>query len=483
MKKNFVLKLFSAIMAAMMIFSSAYAAAPTIGVVASAAQTKAAKTVNLSKCKITYTKNFVYNGKYIKPAVKVTYGKTVLKAGRHYTVKYSANRKVGTAKITITAVKNSGYTGRRNVTFKIKPQTVTGLKATAVTANTVTLTWNKSPLATGYGVFSYNSKTKKYTRLAISKTNSVTLKKLSPGTIYRICVRAFTYKADEDRYYRAGYSALVKATTKPSAAPKISITYPDNSSVRLSWNPVAGANGYYVYYYQPEFGYRILIDNVTATNYTLKNLDQGSYSFSIAAYKKDGSQVITGDLSPLSTATIRNGSYKIQKYASMTRTLNYQMTFTTNVSELSGRAFTFAQKNTYIAVKTSISGTNVRVLYDQKSRLSYAVINNKTYLLVASPFNMSELSGTFQFPTTGLTPTFESVGGKLCTVNSIRGSDGNLRKFYFDGTNLIRITVIAPSATTIFYISEFKTPADQGLFDADLSSLSPFSQIYMNLFK
>lgn len=481
MKKKFVLKIFSALMAAMMIFSSAYAA-PTIGVVTLSMQAKAAKTVKLSKCKITYTKNFIYTSKYIKPAVKVTYGKTVLKAGKHYTVKYSSNRKVGKAKITITAVKNGGYTGTRNVKFKINPQTVTGLKATAVTANTVTLTWNKSPLATGYGVFSYNSKTKEYTRLAISKTNSVTLKRLSPGTVYRFCVRAFTYKADEDKYYRAAYSALVKATTKPSAAPKISITYPDSSSIKLSWNPVAGANGYYIYYYQPEFGYRILFATTTATNYTIKNLDQGSYSFSLAAYKTDGSQTIVGDLSSLSTATIKNGSYKIQKYANMTRTLNYQMSFTTNVSELSGRAFTFAQKSNYVAVKTSIGGTNIRILYEQKSKLSYAVINNKTYLLIASPFNLSDLSGTFQFPSTGLTPTFESIGGKYHTVNSIRGSDGNLRKFYFDGTNLVRITVIAPSATTTFYINEFKSPADQGLFDVDTSSLSPFSLIYSNLF-
>ncbi len=166
----------------------------------------------------------------------------------------------------------------------------------------------------------------------------------------------------------------------------------------------------------------------------------------------------------------------------MTRTLNYQMSFTTNVSELSGRAFTFAQKNNYVAVKTSIGGTNIRILYEQKSKLSYAVINNKTYLLIASPFNLSDLSGTFQFPSTGLTPTFESIGGKYHTVNSIRGSDGNLRKFYFDGTNLVRITVIAPSATTTFYINEFKSPADQGLFDVDTSSLSPFSLIYSNLF-
>lgn len=464
-------------MAAMMIFSSSYAV-PTLKVTVSAAQSKAS-AVKLSKCKVTYKTSFVYTGKYIKPSIKVTYGGKTLKAGKHYTVKYSNNRKVGTAKITITAIKNSGYTGSRTVKFRIVPQTVSGLKVTSVTANSATLSWNKSPLATGYGVFSYNSKTKKYTRLAISKTNSVTLKKLSPGTIYRISVRAFAYNKSEDKYYRAGYSALVKATTKPSAAPKIAISYPTSDSVRLSWNPVAGASGYYVYYYQPDLGYRIKIaDAKTATNYTIKNLDQGTYNFSIAAYKTDGSSVIVGELSPLTAAKVNNGSFKLKKYARMTATGNYQMTFKTNTTELSGRTYTFGKRNGNIAVQTTVDNVSVRILNESGSY--YAVINNETYRFIDLYFNTDEFAGTFIFPSSGLTTTLEYVGKTLCTVNSRRGSDGNLRKFYFNGDELVRIVVIAPSATTIFYISDFKSPADSGLFDRSASP-KPFSSIFFDL--
>ena len=563
MKKNIGLKLFSALMAAMMIFSFAYTA-PITDIPSFAIQASAAKAVNLSKCKITYATSKVYTGSYIKPTVKVTYGNKTLKAGKHYTVaysnnknvgtakititavkgggytgkktvsfkilsktgklsnceitypetkvytgkyikptvkvtyggktlkagrdytvKYSNNRKVGTAKITITAVSGSGYSGTRNVKFKILPKTVFSIKAENTTSTSTFLSWSTIPLATGYAIFSYNTSTKEYTRLATSKTNYITLKNLKPGTIYRFSIRAFTYNEDEDRYYRADYSYLLRVVTKPSAAPKIAVSYPSADSVKLSWNPVKGASGYYVYAYHPEYGYRLKIaDAGNKTNYTLTGLDSGTYGFSIAAYKTDGTNTLVGELAPTTNAKINTGLFRIQKYARMTAMRNYQMTFKTNVAELSGKTYTFAEKNNYVSVQTTVDNVKARVLYDRKSRLSYAVIEGKTYLLPLSGlFNVEDLSGTFQFPSSGLTPILEPVDNKLCYVNAIRGSDGNYRKFYFDSNgDIIKIAIVAADNTTVFYISEFKSPADQSLFDLDISSLSPLGSLVYNIF-
>jgi len=119
-KKNLSLKLLSFLMAAMMVFSAAYIA-PEYSSTAIVAQAAKAKTVSISKTKIKVVSAVAYTGKALKPAVKVTYGKKTLKAGKNYTVKYSNNKNIGVGKITITGIKKGGYTGSKTVTFKILP--------------------------------------------------------------------------------------------------------------------------------------------------------------------------------------------------------------------------------------------------------------------------------------------------------------------------------------------------------------------------
>lgn len=67
----------------------------------------------------TYTGNAI---KLSEAQLKVYYGVNELKAGTDYTVKYSNNKAVGTAKVTITGKGN--YTGKETVTFNIVPKSV-----------------------------------------------------------------------------------------------------------------------------------------------------------------------------------------------------------------------------------------------------------------------------------------------------------------------------------------------------------------------
>ncbi|MDO4379727.1 MAG: Ig-like domain-containing protein [Clostridia bacterium] len=60
-----------------------------------------------------------YTGTAIKPAVKLTYKKTELKAGKDYTVEYKNNVKIGTATLTVKLIGN--YTGTITKKFKIVP--------------------------------------------------------------------------------------------------------------------------------------------------------------------------------------------------------------------------------------------------------------------------------------------------------------------------------------------------------------------------
>ena len=76
----------------------------------------------LSKAKITLSKtSYTYDGKTKKPAVTVKVGNKKLKKNKDYTVKYTKNKKPGTAKVTIKAKKKKSakYKGSKTKTFKI----------------------------------------------------------------------------------------------------------------------------------------------------------------------------------------------------------------------------------------------------------------------------------------------------------------------------------------------------------------------------
>lgn len=62
----------------------------------------------------------VWTGKALKPAVTVKDGNVTLKKDRDYTVSYSANKGIGTAKVTVTG--KGSYTGKITKTFRINPQ-------------------------------------------------------------------------------------------------------------------------------------------------------------------------------------------------------------------------------------------------------------------------------------------------------------------------------------------------------------------------
>lgn len=97
-----------------------------------------AKNVTLSQT------SYAYNGKARKPVVTVKDGKTVLKAGKDYTVSYQNNTNVGTAKVIVTGKGNYKGTVTKTFTITVKKNTshkigsyqykVTGSSAVLLTA-------------------------------------------------------------------------------------------------------------------------------------------------------------------------------------------------------------------------------------------------------------------------------------------------------------------------------------------------------------
>lgn len=91
------------------------------------------------------------------------------------------------------------------------PKKVNKIKVKSKSKNSVKLNWNKVSGATGYKVYIYNAKTKKYEYYGKTKSKSITIKKLSKNKSYKIKVRA--YKTFQGKQYFGENSNVLKVTT------------------------------------------------------------------------------------------------------------------------------------------------------------------------------------------------------------------------------------------------------------------------------
>lgn len=149
----------------------------------------------LSKAKVSAVGNQTYTGKNIKPSVTIKYGSNVLKAGTDYTLKYSNNKAVGQAKITITG--KGSYAGTVTKTFTICPKAASISKLTAKSKG-FTVKWKKqSSQTTGYQIqYSTSSKfTAKTTKtVTVNKNQKTTENILKLKGSQKYYVRIRTYK-------------------------------------------------------------------------------------------------------------------------------------------------------------------------------------------------------------------------------------------------------------------------------------------------
>lgn len=240
--------------------------------------TTASKKVSISKCKITVAKTVTYTGKAIKPKVTVKYGKKVLKSGKQYKVTYSANKKVGTAKIKITGIEKKGYTGSKTVSFKIVPAKPS-LSVKSSTASTVTLSWKKAKGATKYVVYRYDSAKKKYVKLGTTSKLTYTAKKLTSGKKYTFAVKSYGKKD-----FLSGYSSKKTTYTLPAAVKNLT-AQAGNTDAVLTWNKVTNATGYIVYKYDAKTDKYTKVASTKKLTYTVSKLAESTdYEYAVAAY-------------------------------------------------------------------------------------------------------------------------------------------------------------------------------------------------------
>ena len=154
-----------------------------------------------------------YSGKAIKPELTVKLAGITLTKDTDYTVKYSNNTKVGTAKVTLTG--KGKYKGTLTKTYKINPQP-TELTKLTVGSKSFKAYWKKvTTQTTGYQI-QYSTykdlKNAKTVTITSNKTGARTIKNLKAKKNYFVRIR--TYKTVSGKKYYSKWSESMKVTTK-----------------------------------------------------------------------------------------------------------------------------------------------------------------------------------------------------------------------------------------------------------------------------
>ncbi|MGN0524266.1 MAG: transglutaminase domain-containing protein [Eubacterium sp.] len=156
---------------------------------------------------------YTYDGNLKKPTVSLVNknGKTV--STYFYTVKYSNNRYVGTAKVTVTF--RNGYAGTMTKSFAIKPK-ATSISSVSALSKGFKVTWKKQTVqTTGYQIqYSTSSKFTKSKTVTVSKntTTSKSVTNLTKKKKYYVRIR--TYKKVSGKVYYSSWSSAKAVTTK-----------------------------------------------------------------------------------------------------------------------------------------------------------------------------------------------------------------------------------------------------------------------------
>lgn len=234
----------------------------------------------LGRAKVSQVSDRIYDGKEQNPPITVTSGDKTLENGKDYTLVYVNSATPGMASVIVKGEGN--YTGTQTVNYRISVPSLTGVKFSKSTDKTVTISWTKNSVVTGYEI--YNSKNRRAVRVSKASTTQGTVKKLKAGTAATFRVRAYVNK--DGQYYYGPFTS-VKTVTAPSATKITSLTSKKAKQAVVKWKKVSGATQYEVYRSTSKKGKYKKIATTKKTSYTDKKATGGKkYFYKIRVCKK-----------------------------------------------------------------------------------------------------------------------------------------------------------------------------------------------------
>ena len=225
------------------------------------AEIPALSRISISKASVTLsTSTYAYDGKAKTPSVNVKVNGKTLKKDTDYTVSYSNNTKVGTAKVTIKGKGN--YTGSVSKTYSIKNNfkkaTISGISTKAFTGKnitqSITVKYNGKTLKKGtdYTVSYSNNKNIGTATVKItgkgSYTGTITKTfKINPAKqeIQKLTAKSKAFFVDwAQKGSATGYEIQYATNSKFASAKKVTIT--NNKTDTKTISKLSGKKKYYV---------------------------------------------------------------------------------------------------------------------------------------------------------------------------------------------------------------------------------------------
>lgn len=177
------------------------------------------------------------------------------------------------------------------------PSTVSSLKASGLSYNSISVKWKKSASASGYRLYRSTSPKGKYTRLTTlaASDTSYTDAGVITGQKYYYEIRA--YKSIGSRLFYGKYSSAVKAVALPGKPQSLAITSEKPGVVHMTWATVDGASGYAVYR-RSSTGSYARTGYATETSFTDTGAVQGTkYYYNVRAYMTVNGRNVYGNRS------------------------------------------------------------------------------------------------------------------------------------------------------------------------------------------
>lgn len=223
---------------------------------------------------------------------------TDLKSSTIYKIKVVGYIKVGKNKF------ESPYTNTLNITTK--PKKVKNLKVKTQSTKSITINWSKLTGVTGYKIYSYNYKKKKYEYLGKTSDIAYKIKKLKVGITYKFKVRA--YKTLNNKQSFGDYSASIETSTKTLLPENLKLST-KNKKVTVKWKRVAGASGYQIYMSTSKNGkyerIKITLKGSTVSYTKTKLKKNKKYYFKVRTYRTIYGKKIFSDYSSIKSIKVK----------------------------------------------------------------------------------------------------------------------------------------------------------------------------------